>query len=87
MSQGTTKKEKVNFRLRPEERERLDKIVDSVSSTRTELMRESIYLLIRLWNVYSAECEERGVEPDYAEFGLFLRSVSYDPKPVFGVER
>lgn len=47
----------------------------------------SIYLLIRLWNLYSTKYEERDVEPDYAEFGLFLRSVNYDPEPVFGVKR
>jgi len=83
----TAKKKAVHLRLRSEECNHLDEVADSVSGTRSELMRESIYLLIRLWNVYSAECEERDVEPDYAEFGLFLRSVSYDPEPVFGVKR
>lgn len=81
------KSKPVHLRLREEERSHLDNVADAVSSTRSELMRESIYLLIRLWNVYSAECEERSVEPDYAEFGLFLRSVNYDPEPVFGVKR
>lgn len=86
MTKGT-KKESVLFRLRPEEKERLDQIAGELSGTRTDLITESVYLLIRLWNVYSAECERRNVEPDYAEFGLFLRSVSYDPEPVFGVKR
>lgn len=81
------KKKPVHLRLRPEEQKHLDDVVDSVSGTRSELIRESIYLLIRLWNVYSAECEKRDVNPDYAEFGLFLRSVSYDAEPVFGVKR
>jgi hypothetical protein len=86
MSEGNRKKA-VHLRLRSEEREHLDEVVNSVSGTRSELMRESIYLLIRLWNVYSAECEKRDVEPDHAEFGMFLRSVEYDPEPVFGVKR
>jgi len=86
MTEGTTK-ESVPFRLRPEEKKRLDQIASDLSGTRTDLITESIYLLIRLWNVYSAECKKRDVEPDYAEFGLFLRSVSYDPEPVFGVKR
>jgi len=55
-----------HLRLRPEKCEHLDQVVDSISETRSELMRESIYLVIRLWNVYSAECEKRGIEPGSA---------------------
>ncbi len=77
----------VHLRLRPEECKHLDGVVDSVSGTRTELMRESIYLLIRLWNVCSTESEKREFEPDYADSGLFLRSVDSNPEAVLGLKR
>jgi len=41
----------VHLRLRSEEQEHLDEVVSSISGTRSELIRESIYLLIRLCNV------------------------------------
>ncbi len=87
ISQGATKKTKVNFRLRPEELEHLDEVVDDLSGTRTELIRESIYLLIRLWNVYSAEYKKRDVKSNHAEFNLLLRSVNSNPDAVFGLKR